>query len=91
MGAEAEKAKTFRVAGFGDKNFAEKKCVFLQANAEPKHREFKFRDKKCVNYIWLTTSYLVFDFDPHKKTRDFFLNLFYYYYSTTLLTMDSCD
>ena len=42
--AEAEKAKTFQVAGFGDRNFPEEKCVFLGAYAERKHRELKLSD-----------------------------------------------
>ena len=31
--------------------------------------------KICVNYILLTTSYLVFDFDPHKKEQSIFFYL----------------
>ena len=44
---QAEKAKTFQVAGFGDRNFPEEKCVFLRAYAEQKHRELKLSDKNA--------------------------------------------
>ena len=41
--------------------------MFLPAHAEQKHRKFTFRNKKMHNYIFLPSSYLMFDFDPNKK------------------------
>ena len=47
--SEAEKAKTFRVAGFQNRNFPDLKCMFLGAHAHQKHRKFNICNKKCIN------------------------------------------
>ena len=50
--AVAEKAKTFRVAGFGGQKFPDEKLVFLGVYAEKKRRKLKFWEEKKVPKLY---------------------------------------